>query len=291
MIPVANSYYSGGGLFDIGLQKGGVEIGQSFEIEPVCCETQKRNFKHDVVQCDITQKLVKADNHCHIMIATYPCTKYSTAADIHGTRTGDEHFLHFFRHVAIGQPEGYTVENVPGMRKFPVVMEAMSKLPGYYVTVFCPVDTTIWLPQKRNRLILMGSKKNFLWEPPTCCRPVTLAKILEDAPSIEIPEYVYNRLKGKYRDQPIISDPERGDIAPTCVAHYAKDQSTRLVKDKRFPFGVRPYSTREYARLQGVPDWYQFAGSNNEIYRQIGNGVPVPIGEWVGREWMKYFNN
>lgn len=26
MIPVANSYYSGGGLFDIGLQKGGVEI-------------------------------------------------------------------------------------------------------------------------------------------------------------------------------------------------------------------------------------------------------------------------
>jgi DNA (cytosine-5)-methyltransferase 1 len=44
-------------------------------------------------------------------------------------RTGDDLFLHFFRHVAIRRPELYVVENVPGMRKFPVVMEAMTKLP------------------------------------------------------------------------------------------------------------------------------------------------------------------
>jgi DNA (cytosine-5)-methyltransferase 1 len=290
MIPIANSYYSGGGLFDIGLTEAGIQINQSFEIDPICCSTQRKNFKHDIVQCDITKKQVLTDKDCHLMIATYPCTKYSSAADIHGTRTGDEHFLHFFRHLAIKQPEGYSIENVPGMRAFPVVMEAMQKLPGYYVTVFCPVKATTWLPQKRNRLILMGSKKNFLWEPPKSWRALKLSEIVEENPIVEIPDYVYNRLKGKYRDLPIISDPEKDDIAPTCVAHYAKDQSTRLIKDKRFPFGVRPYTPREYARLQGVPDWYQFEGSANDIYKQVGNGVPVPIGEWVGRQWMKYFN-
>ena len=39
------------------------------------------------------------------------------------------------------RPEVYVVENVPGMKKFPVVMEAMSKLPDYYVSVFCLVQT------------------------------------------------------------------------------------------------------------------------------------------------------
>ena len=292
MIPTANSYYSGGGLFDIGLQLGGLQINQSFEIEPICCQTQRLNFSHEVLECDITKKLVKSDRNCDLMIATYPCTHYSKIANIHGTRTGDEHFLHFFRHVAIGQPEGYSIENVPGIMMFPVVMEAMQKLPGYYVDVFCPVKTTTWLPQKRDRLIIMGSKKSFLWEPPVSYRTAKLSDVMEENPDVHIPEYIYNRLHGigGYRDKPIISDPEKGDLAPTCVAHYSKDQSTRLVKDKRYPHGVRPYSAREYARLQGVPDSYQFAGSRNEIYKQVGNGVPVPIGEWVGRQWMRYFN-
>ena len=97
------------------------------------------------------------------------------------------------------------------------------------------------------------------------------------------------RLAGKYRDRPIISDAERGDIAPTCVAHYAKDLSTRLVVDWRFPFGARPYTVREYARLQGVPDTFTFAGSDMAAYRMIGNGVSVPVGRWIGSEIMRYF--
>jgi hypothetical protein len=47
-----------------------------------------------------------------------------------------------------------------------------------------------------------------------------------------------------------MGDPKHGDIAATCVAYYAKDLSTRLVADARFPRGVRPYTVREYARLQ-----------------------------------------
>jgi len=224
------------------------------------------------------------------MVATYPCTKYSTIADIHGTRTGDELFLHFFRHLAIRRPEVYVVENVPGMRKFPVVMEAMTALPDYFVNVFCPVQSSAWLPQKRDRLIILGSRKPFAWRKPEAGRRVTLAEILEDDPQVEIPDYVGRRLTGAYRDLPIISDPAKGDLAPTCVAHYAKDVSTRMVADSRFPHGARPYTVREYARLQGVPDWFRFEGTDRDAYRQIGNGVSVPVGEWVGREIIRYFN-
>lgn len=284
-----NSYFSGAGLFDIGLLLGGLALQQSFEIDPVCCKTQRMNFEHEIIEGDITEKEVLQDRPCDVMVATYPCTRYSTAADLHGTRTGDSLFLHFFRHIAIRRPEVYVVENVPGMKKFPVVMEAMTKLPDYYVSVFCPVNADIWLPQRRERLILIGSRKAFQWRQPEASRRIVLKEILEDNPEVEIPESVYTRMRGKYRDLPIISDPETGDNAPTCVAHYAKDRSTRLVKDSRFPGGARPYTSREYARLQGVPDWFRFAGSENQIYRQVGNGVPVPVGEWVAREIRRYF--
>ena len=284
-----NTYFSGAGLMDIGLEASGLTLQQSFEVDAVCCETMRKNFRHEVVQCDITRKLVLADKDCHVMVATYPCTKYSPIADIHGVRTGDDLFLHFFRHVAIRRPELYVVENVPGMKKFPVVMEAMTKLPDYYVHVACPVKTSTWLPQKRDRLIIIGSRRSFAWRAPQAKRAVTLAEILEPNPTPHIPDYVNRRLAGRYRDKPIISDPKRGDIAPTCVAHYSKDLSTRLVTDARFPRGVRPYTVREYARLQGVPDTFSFTGSANDAYRMIGNGVSVPVGEWIGSEIRRYF--
>lgn len=78
-------------------------------------------------------------------------------------------------------------------------------------------------------------------------------------------------------------------MAPTCVAHYAKDKSTRLFADARFPLGVRPYSVREYARLQGVPDWFEFPVSETSAYRQVGNGVSVQVGQWVGEQLKRYF--
>jgi len=287
---IVNSYFSGAGLFDIGLSQSGLSIQQSFEIDETCCDTQLLNFDHEIVQCDISEKTVLQDKPCDIMVATYPCTKYSTAADLHGTRTGDSLFLHFFRHIAIQRPEIYVIENVPGMRKFPVVMEAMSKLPDYYVSVFCPIKAETWLPQKRNRLILIGSRKPFAWREPQNIKPISLQSIIEENPDVVIPDYVYKRLNGSYRDKPIISNPERGDIAPTCVAHYSKDQSTRMVTDKNYPQGVRPYSPREYARLQGVPDSFKFSGSRYDIYKMVGNGVPVQIGEWVGCEIKRYFN-
>lgn len=285
------SYFSGGGLFDIGISMSGIDIAESFELDQTCCEVQKRNFSHKVTCVDLKEKLVASDLESDVMVFTYPCTKYSTISDIHGTRTGDELFLHAFRHMAIALPEVFVIENVPGMRAFPVVMEAMTKLPGYYVTTFCPIKTETWLPQRRDRLIIIGSKKPFNWREPVKGNQIRLKDIIEKNPNVSLPKAIYQRMNGVYRDLPIISDPKKNDIAPTAVAHYAKDKSTRLLADKKFPMGVRPYSVREYARLQGVPDSFEFNCSDTAAYRMIGNGVSCPVGLWVGTELKRYFNN
>jgi DNA (cytosine-5)-methyltransferase 1 len=291
VIILANIHFAGCGLMDLGLQQAGISLGQSFEIDRDCCATMRANFDHEVVQCDLTGKLVADEKPCDVMVATYPCNRYAAISDIHGTRTGDELYLHFFRHLAIRRPEAYVLENVPGMRKFPVVMEAMTRLPEYYVHIVCPVSSQLWLPQVRDRLIIFGTRKPFIPREPKAGRRVSLAEILEDRPKVEVPGYVFKRLRGGYRDLPIISDPKRGDIAPTCVAHYAKDRSTRLVVDKRYKRGVRPYTVREYARLQGVPDWFQFVGCESAAFRMIGNGVSLPVGRWIGRELKRYFTS
>jgi DNA (cytosine-5)-methyltransferase 1 len=290
--PTIKSYFSGAGLLEVGLLQANLDVIQSLEYDKDACKTHRENFSHTLCEEDITQKMVFSQQRSDVHAYTYPCTKYSTIADIHNARTGDELFLHAFRHTALELPEVFVIENVPGMRKFKIVMECFTKLPYYYTTVFCPVDAANWLPQHRGRLIIIGTRKPFSFSAPE--RPkrmVRLKHIIEKDANPHIPGYVFDRLNGKYRDLPIISDPEQNDIAPTCVAHYAKDRSTRLVKDKNHEAGVRPYTVREYARLQGVPDWFKFPVSENQAYKQIGNGVAVPVGRWIGKELLKYFNS
>lgn len=292
--PTANGYFSGAGGMEIGLMQAGVIMRQSLDLDKDATNCMERNshyFNHAILRRDIKDMTVLEQEESNIIVGTYPCTKYSTIADIHGTRTGDDLFLHFFRHVAIRRPDMYVVENVPGMKKFKVVMEAMTRLPDYYVNVFCPVDAENWLPQRRKRLILIGTRKPFFIQPPTAfSNRVRLKDLLEKNPEVEMPDYVLSRINGKYRDRPIIVDPEQPKaVAPTCVAHYAKDLGTRLVKDKTSKHGLRPFSVREYARLQGFPDDFHFENKRSS-YRLIGNAVPVHMGRWVGEQAMKYFN-
>ncbi len=296
--PTAKGYFSGCGGMELGLIQAGINVVQSLDLDKQatdCMKTNSHYFNHSILNANIKDKAVLEQPHTDIIVGTYPCTKYSTIystiADIHGTRTGDDLFLHFFRHIAIEKPEMYIVENVPGMKKFKVVMEAMTKLPGYYVNIFCPVDAAIWLPQKRKRLILIGTKKtNAISEPKRSSNRPKLKGLLENNPLIEMPEYIHSRIKGKYRDTPIIVDADLPDVlAPTCVAHYSKDLSTRLIKDKKAKYGLRPFSIREYARLQGFPDDFIFNDQRNS-YKLIGNAVPVDMGRWIGESAMKYFN-
>ena len=48
------------------------------------------------------------------------------------------------------------------------------------------------------------------------------------------------------------------------------------------PDETRPLSVKEYAKIQGFPDDWKFAGSISAKYRQIGNAVPVVLSNALG---------
>ena len=59
----ANSYFSGAGIFDIGFRDAGIKLQQSFELDALCCKTQIANFDHEVIECDLSMKLVKNEKN------------------------------------------------------------------------------------------------------------------------------------------------------------------------------------------------------------------------------------
>ena len=72
------------------------------------------------------------------------------------------------------------------------------------------------------------------------------------------------------------------DVAPTVPAKVA-GQSGLAAMDARPSTILRRLSHAEVARLQSFPDAHPWGGPSTAIYRQIGNAVPPPLGEAVGR--------
>jgi DNA (cytosine-5)-methyltransferase 1 len=66
--------------------------------------------------------------------------------------------------------------------------------------------------------------------------------------------------------------------SPTLVTHPAMPAT-----DLGHPEEDRPLSILEYKRIQEFPDAWEIKGSILNKYKQIGNAVPVSVGEAIGR--------
>lgn len=66
--------------------------------------------------------------------------------------------------------------------------------------------------------------------------------------------------------------------SPTLVTHPAMPAT-----DLAHPVEDRPLSVEEYRRIQEFPGGWKICGSIQEQYRQIGNAVPIKLGEAIGR--------
>jgi DNA (cytosine-5)-methyltransferase 1 len=57
------------------------------------------------------------------------------------------------------------------------------------------------------------------------------------------------------------------------------------------PEETRPFTVREYARIQTFPDDWIFQGSMTAQYAQIGNAVPVNFAEEIGKSLVQALND
>src|SRR3990167_8167342 len=57
------------------------------------------------------------------------------------------------------------------------------------------------------------------------------------------------------------------------------------------PDETRPFTIREYARIQTFPDDWEFYGSVSSQYKQIGNAVPVKLAEEIGKQIIRALSN
>ncbi len=58
---------------------------------------------------------------------------------------------------------------------------------------------------------------------------------------------------------------------------------TMPATDLCHPTEDRPLSVEEYKRVQGFPDDWAIRGNLSDVYRQVGNAVPVALGEAIGK--------
>lgn len=163
------------------------------------------------------------------------------------------------------------------------------------------------VPQKRERVLIVGTEKGLIYNfPKKEDYIVTLREALKDVPPSEGMQYSANRKKvlelvppgGCWRDLPIeiqksfmgkrrYSGGGRTGMARrmsqdepslTLTASPSQKQTERC-----HPEETRPFTIREYARIQTFPDSWEFKGSVSEQYKQIGNAVPVKLAFKIGR--------
>lgn len=181
------------------------------------------------------------------------------------------------------------------------------------------------VPQKRERLIIVGIRKDlwngqeFQWPKPTG-KIFTVRDALQtgdlfscDVPASSGQSYPPSKREimelvppgGYWRDLPheiqlaymkksfFLGGGKTGmarrmswdEPSLTLTTAPAQKQTERC-----HPEETRPFTTREYARIQTFPDDWKFAGNQTSIYKQIGNAVPVNLAEALGNSLVKYLN-
>jgi len=280
----------------------------------------------DIKSFDFTEY----NNQVDILTGGFPCQAFSYAGkklglqDARGTL-----FYEFARAVKEVNPLICIGENVKGLlshEKGKTIEGMISILDeiGYNVVPVQVLKAINYkVPQKRERVILVGIRKDIdlKYEYP---KPHNKIYNLVDAlkkgelydcnvPKSEGSKYPEHKKvvldlvpqKGYWRNLPLDIQKEymgksfylgggKTGIARrigwdepslTLTCSPAQKQTERC-----HPEETRPFTVREYARIQTFPDDWKFMGSVSQQYKQIGNAVPCNLGQEIGYSIIKFLN-
>ncbi len=309
--------FAGAGGLAIGLERAGLEAVALYELDKHAAATLRQNrpdwnvVEGDVSEADYTG--IKAD----VVTGGFPCQAFSYA----GKKLGFEDtrgtlFFEFARAVKEIQPQLFLAENVAGLvshekgRTLQIMLTVLRDM-GYDVQwkILNAVEHNV--PQKRRRIVIIGTLPGIHFEyPEPSDEWLTLSDALKDVPESPGQSYSEKRRKilelvppgGSWVDLPLelqkvhlgksfySGGGKRGmarriswnEPCLTLTTSPAQKQTERCHPDE-----TRPFTTREYARIQTFPDEWQFSGGLGAVYKQIGNAVPVNLAQDLGRQVIK----
>ncbi len=293
----------------------------SAEIDKYACKTYKENFGEDPF-CDVTKitdEELENFPDFDILLAGFPCQAFSIA----GRRGGFEDtrgtlFFDIARIIRAIQPKAFLLENVKGLtnhdkgRTFETIMNTLKNDLGYSVHSQLLNAKDFGVPQKRERIYIVGFKKGENGEEVDFKfpEPIKLKKKIKDIMEKEEVSGKYylsntylNTLK-KHRAR----HEEKGngfgyavlkhtDIANTIVVGGMGKERNLLVDKRLTDFTpktnikgeinreyIRKMTPREWARLQGFPDSFKIPVSDAQAYKQFGNSVSVPVVNTIAKK-------
>ena len=273
---------------------------------------------------------VEYQNNVDVLTGGFPCQAFSYAGkklglnDARGTL-----FYEFARAVQEVNPPICIGENVRGLlshdsgRTLGGMISVLDEIGYRVVPVQVLKAINYKVPQKRERLFLVGVRKDIdvEYEYPKPSRKVyNLVDALKkgDLYDCDVPEsdgatYPEHKREvldlvppnGYWRDLPLEIQKEYmggsfylgggktgmarrigwDEPCLTLTCSPAQKQTERC-----HPEETRPFTVREYARIQTFPDDWQFEGSIAQQYKQIGNAVPVNLGREIGYSIVNFLN-
>lgn len=259
----------------------------SSDIDKFAQESYEANF-HEKPVGDITKVNEKDIPDFDLLFGGFPCQAFS----ICGLQKGFEDttkgtlFFDIARIIKEKQPKAFVLENVKNLashnngKTLATILSVLRDELGYYVDYKLLNALDFGLPQKRERIIIVGSKNPFEmdWNFNIKTKK-TLSDILED--NVDKKHYaskeIVEKRKAKHtaKVKPAIwHENKSGNISsyPYSCALRAGASYNYLLVD-----GERRLTPREMLRLQGFPDKFKIVVSDTQTRKQAGNAIPVDM--------------
>lgn len=274
------------------------ELVYATDIDQKALNTYALNFKSGIAVCgDICDVDSKDIPDHEILIGGFPCQSFST---VNPTKDPFDDRANLYRQMvriaSDKQPMAFIAENVKGMMTlkggtiFKRICSAFEDA-GYVLSYKLVNAANYGVPQKRERVIIVGIRKDLGVEylfpnEPNADKWIPLS-VAVPALKIEETKYYFSE-KAVQGMKNAKNNMKRGlaqnldEPCLTVTSHLAKvslnSRDPVLLVDASKEL-YRRFTPREAARIQSFPDSFQFAGSEGDAYRQIGNAVP-PVLFW-----------